>query len=141
MRLTLPKSFFPFAYENLWFLKITLIIDESLVWYTGLNELYNLFSNLFSLISYDAALTLFLFGIFLSIIRVNFKSISYCIGIHAGFIFVIKLVRQNSTVNFESDLDFLLSPYDHFTGYLSSGWIVILLLIFSLIIYKKNFSN
>ena len=129
------------VYSVFHFLKITLIIDESLVWYTGLNELYNLFSNLFSLISYDAALTLFLFGIFLSIIRVNFKSISYCIGIHAGFIFVIKLVRQNSTVNFESDLDFLLSPYDHFTGYLSSGWIVILLLIFSLIIYKKNFSN
>jgi len=129
------------VYSVFHFLKIPLIIDENLVWYTGLNELYNLFSNLFSLISYDAALTLFLFGVLLSIIRINFKSIAYCIGIHAGFIFVIKLVRQNSTVNFESGLDFLLSPYDHFTGYLSSGWIIILLLIFSLIIYKKSFSN
>ena len=130
-----------FIYSVFHFLKIPLIIDENLVWYTGLTELFYVFSNLFNLISYDAALTLFLFGILLSIIRINLNSISYCVGIHAGFIFIIKLVRQNSTVNFESGFDYLLSPYDHFTGYLSSGWIIIMLLVLILVISKRAFYN
>ena len=125
------------VYSVFHFLKLPLIIDENIFWYTGLYELINLFSNIFYLISYDAAITLFVFGFLLGLIRISFNTISYGIGIHAGFVFIIKNVRQNTSVNFDSKYDHLLSPYDHFTGHLSTIWITILICIYLFYIYKK----
>ena len=126
------------VYSIFHFLKLPLILDENIYWYTGILELLNLFSNLFTSISYDAALTLFVLGILLGIIRQYFNTISYGIGIHAGFVFVIKNIRQNTSVNFDSNYNYLLSPYDHFTGHLSTIWIGILTLIYLFFLYKKN---
>ena len=126
------------VYSIFHFLKLPLILDENIYWYTGILELLNLFSNLFTSISYDAAITLFFFGILLGIIRQCFNTISYGIGIHAGFVFVIKNIRQNTSVNFDSNYNYLLSPYDHFTGHLSTIWIGILTLIYLFFLYKKN---
>ena len=126
------------VYSIFHFLKLPLILDENIYWYTGIIELINLFSNLFTMISYDAALTLLFFGILLGIIRQFFNTISYGIGIHAGFVFVIKNIRQHSSVNFDSNYIYLLSPYDHFTGHLSTIWICSLILIYLFFLYKKN---
>jgi len=128
------------VYSIFHFLKLPLILDENIYWYTGILEVLNLFSNLFTSISYDAALTLFVFGILLGIIRQCFNTVSYGIGIHAGFVFVIKNIRQNTSVNFDSNYNYLLSPYDHFTGHLSTIWICILILIYLFLLYKKNYN-
>jgi len=125
-------------YSLFHFIKIPLIIDDNIFWNTGIKELLNVFANFHNIVSLDAAITLFVFGVLLGIIRNNYKTISYCIGIHAGFIFIIKIFRQNSSVNFDSYYNYLISGYDHFTGYLSAIWITIILLIYIIYLCKKN---
>jgi len=129
------------VYSLFHFIKIPLIIDDKILWFTGLNKLFDVFINFHNLVLIDSAITLFMFGIFLGIIRTYYNTISYGIGIHAGFVFTIKTYKQNSSVNFESDYNFLLSPYDHFTGHLATAWIATLLLIYIIYLYKKKYSN
>ena len=117
------------TYSLFHFIKIPLIIDENIFWYTGLIELQNIFANFFKIISIDSAMTLFILGILLSIIRVHHQSISYCIGIHAGFIFLIKTFKQNSSVNYNSTYNSFLSSHDQFTGNLATIWISFILII------------
>jgi hypothetical protein len=126
------------VYSLFHFIKIPLIVDDNIFWSTGINELLNVFINFHNIVSLDAAITLLVFGILLGVIRNNYKTISYGIGIHAGFIFVIKIFRQNSSVNFDSYYNYLISGYDHFTGHLSTAWITIILLIYVIYLYKKN---
>ena len=45
----------------------------------------------------------------MSLIKIRYKNIFYCIGIHAGFIFIIKTYKQNSYVNFEGSFLNLIS--------------------------------
>ena len=86
----------------------------------------------------DAAITLIMFGILLGLIRINFKTISYGIGIHSGFVFTIKTFKSNSSLNLDSDYIHLLSNYDKFTGHLSTIWITTLILLYMIFIYKKK---
>ena len=125
-------------YSLFHFIKIPLITDDNILWNSGLIELFNVFINFHKVIFIDAAITLFIFGILLGVIRTYFKTISYGIGIHAGFIFIIKIFKQNSSVNFDSNYVFMLSPYDHFTGHLSTIWITTILIFLLVFLYKKN---
>ena len=124
------------VYSLFHFIKIPLIIDENIFWYTGLIELSDLFINFFKIISFDSAITLFVFGILLGIIRVKQKSISYCIGIHAGFIFLIKTFKQNSSINYNSTYNSFLSSHDQFTGNLATIWIILIIIVYLVYISK-----
>ena len=126
-----------FIYSLFHFIKIPLIVDDNLFWNTGLNELLRAFYNFFKTINIDAAITLLVFGILLGIIRVRNKTLSYGIGIHAGFIFVIKIFKKNSSVDLDSSNNFLISSYDQFTGHLATAWITILILIYLIFLNKK----
>jgi membrane protease YdiL (CAAX protease family) len=125
-------------YSLFHFIKIPLIIDSNLIWNTGIIELLVAFSNFFKTISIDAAITLLMFGILLGIIRVKNNTISYGIGIHAGFIFIIKTFKANSSVNYDSSNNFLISAYDNFTGHLATSWIIILILGHLIYLKKKK---
>ena len=126
-------------YSLFHFLKIPLIIDENIYWYTGLREFISIITNFYNIITLDAACTLVLFGILLGTIRVKYKTISYCIGLHTGFVFIIKTFKQNSSVNYESvySNSYMISSYDHFTGELASIWITVVLFCYLLVIYHK----
>jgi len=126
------------VYSLFHFIKIPLILDEEIFWNTGLIEIFNVFSNFHNLVSFDAAITLLVFGTLLGFIRIKTMSISYCIGIHAGFVFVIKIFRKNTTVNFDSEYNSLLSSYDHFTGHLSTLWIILILTFYLIFVKNKN---
>ena len=126
------------VYSLFHFIKIPLILDEEIFWNTGLIEIFNVFSNFYNLVSIDAAITLLVFGTLLGFIRIKTMSISYCIGIHAGFVFVIKVFRQNTNVNFDSEYNSLLSSYDHFTGHLSTLWIILVLTFYLIFIKNKD---
>lgn len=133
--------FSSFVYSLFHFIKIPLIIEDEILWSTGLIKLIDAFSNFHKLVVIDSAITLIIFGIFLGVIRIYYNTISYGIGIHAGFVFTIKIYKQNSSVDFESEYNFLLGSYDHFTGHLASTWIATLLFIYIIYLYKKNRSN
>ena len=126
------------VYSLFHFIKIPLIIDSDLFWNTGLKEVLIAFSNFFKTINFDAAITLLMFGILLGIIRVKHNTVSYGIGIHAGFIFIIKTFKINSSVNFDSSNNFLISHYDQFTGHLATTWIIVLISIYLIFSNKKN---
>ena len=126
------------VYSLFHFINIPLILDEEIFWNTGLIEIFNVFSNFYNLVSIDAAITLLVFGTLLGFIRIKTMSISYCIGIHAGFVFVIKVFRQNTNVNFDSEYNSLLSSYDHFTGHLSTLWIILILTLYLIFIKNKD---
>jgi len=129
-------TFAAIVYSLFHFIKIPFIFEENIYWNTGLIELVNVFFNFFNTIHYDAALTLIMFGLLLGVVRFNLKTISYGIGIHTGFVFTIKIFKQSSVVNSESNFDFLLSTYDHFLGNLASIWVAIILFIYLFYIYK-----
>ena len=103
------------VYSLFHFIKIPLIVDDNIFWNAGINELLNMLLNFKEFLIIDAAITLIMFGILLGLIRVNFKTISYGIGIHSGFIFTIKTFKSNSSLNLDSDYIHLLSNYDKFT--------------------------
>jgi hypothetical protein len=126
------------VYSLFHFIKIPLIVDDNILWNTGLNEVLNIFLNFKNFLIIDAAITLLMFGILLGLIRVNFKTISYGIGIHSGFVFTIKTFKSNSSLNIESDYIYLLSNYDSFTGHLATIWITTLILLYMIFIYKKK---
>jgi hypothetical protein len=69
-------------------------------------------------------LALWLAGVFLACVRTVFPSgLGYCMGIHAGWIFVIKTAKPLTHVMPDSGWSFLAGSYDHFIGYLSAVWI------------------
>ena len=126
------------VYSLFHFIKIPLIVDDNIFWNTGINELSSVFLNFKDFLIIDAAITLLMLGILLGLIRVNFKTISYGIGIHSGFVFTIKTFKSNSSLNLESDYIYLLSNYDSFTGHLATIWITTLILFYLIFIYKKK---
>lgn len=98
------------------FIKIPEILDPNIRWDTGIMYLYDAIMGYNITLKVDAFVALFLFGIALSIVKIRTKSIYYCIGLHACFVFLIKIYKQNSVVNFNSDYIHYISTYDHFIG-------------------------
>lgn len=75
----------------------------------------------------DSLLALFLAGMLLGAIREHTGHIAYCIGIHAGWVFVIRLTRLFTDGNDASPYAFLAGDYDGVIGYLAALWLGLLL--------------
>jgi membrane protease YdiL (CAAX protease family) len=81
-------------------------------------------------VSLNPFIALFTAGLFLGCVRVlnPAYSLPFCIGIHAGWVFIIKFAKSFSHVNQESPWYWLVSRFDGFIGHLSSAWISVLIL-------------
>jgi membrane protease YdiL (CAAX protease family) len=96
---------------------------DNIHWDSGLLILSDAFSNLAE-INPDAFFALFYAGLFLSCVRLIIpQGLGYCIGIHAGWVFVIKSAKTLSYVDEQSELNWLVSSYDGMIGNLSTAWI------------------
>jgi uncharacterized protein len=71
----------------------------------------------------DSLAALFLVGLFLALIRERTGHIGWCIGLHAGWVFVIQLTRYVTDGNPASPYGFLVGSYDGMIGWLAAGWI------------------
>lgn len=76
----------------------------------------------------DTILALLLAGVLLALVRERTGHIGWCIGLHAGWVFVIQLTRRLTDGNPASDLAFLAGDYDGMIGWLSIAWIGVLTL-------------
>ena len=129
-----------FLYASVHFLEVSDITNaQPLNWTTG----FSIFLSSFSPLSQPAAiwdswLALFTAGIFLSVIRLNTKNLFWCIGIHAGWVAHIKVVKALTDRNSNAPCGNLTGEYDKFIGELSTIWIIALLLIWSGIIYRRS---
>ena len=89
---------------------------------------------------FDALLALFIAGLFLAIIRVSVQGgLGLCIGIHAGWVFVIRLTKTWTYPNLKSEGSYWISSYDYVIGYFSSLWLGVLVIgLWLLLKISKN---
>ncbi len=84
------------------------------------------------------ALSLFLAGVLLGIVRLKTASVWACIGIHSGWILTLKVDKKLSYFNEQSDWHFLVGPYDSYNGWATAGWLAIIFFVyFAMTTYRK----
>jgi uncharacterized protein len=74
----------------------------------------------------DAFLCLFAVGVVLAVIRAATGNIAACIGLHAGWVWVMLVIHDLTQPVRDQPLSFLLSRFDGFVGWLVLGWTVLL---------------
>ncbi len=74
----------------------------------------------------DAFLCLFAVGVVLGTVRVVTGNIAACIGLHAGWVWVMLTVHEMAQPSRAAPLGFLLSDFDGFVGWLVLAWTVLL---------------
>jgi len=70
----------------------------------------------------DSFLALTAVGVLLSLARLWTGSIALSVGLHAGWVWVMKMSVGATSLNAEAPLAALISPIDGFTGWLVLGW-------------------
>ena len=71
----------------------------------------------------DSMIALMLAGVFLSLVRERSGHIGWCLGLHAGWIFVIQLTRHLADVDPASSSAWLVGDYDGVIGWLAAAWV------------------
>ena len=74
----------------------------------------------------DAWLALFAVGVLLGMVRALTGNIAACIGLHAGWVWVISFLRETSRPDESSPYRFLLSQFDGVVGWLVLGWTLVI---------------
>jgi membrane protease YdiL (CAAX protease family) len=77
----------------------------------------------------DSFVALVLAGVLLAVVRRQTGHIGWCIGLHAGWIFVIQVTRKLTDGNDGADLAWLAGDYDGVIGWLAAGWMGALTLV------------
>ena len=86
----------------------------------------------------STALSLFLAGVLLGIVRLKTASVWACIGIHSGWILTLKVDKKLSNFDGQSDWHFLVGPYDSYNGWATAGWLATIFLVyFAIATYRK----
>ena len=113
---------------------------NSLDWASGFLVLQNALTEVADIHKImDSLIALFLAGVLLSIVRLRTNRIAFCIGIHAGWVLIIKLLKRMTYSNTDSDYAFLTGSYDKVTGYLTV--VVIIAFIVSFLRPQKKAYN
>lgn len=76
----------------------------------------------------DAFVALLAVGVLLGLVRAATGNIAACIGLHAGWVWVILVVHELTQPRRDASLGFLLSRFDGFVGWLVCAWILALAL-------------
>lgn len=88
------------------------------------------FADPFEWVNLDSMLALFMVGVFLALVRERTGHIGWCIGLHAGWVFVIQVSRRLTDGNPSAPLSYLVGEYDGTIGVLAAAWIGSLSLVF-----------
>jgi uncharacterized protein len=76
----------------------------------------------------DAFLALAAVGVVLALVRQATGNIAACLGLHAGWVWVMLVTHELAAARPEAPLGFLLSRFDGFVGWLVLGWTLLLAL-------------
>jgi CAAX protease family protein len=74
----------------------------------------------------DAFLALTAVGVVLALVRQASGNIAACLGLHAGWVWVMLVAHELSAPRRAAPLAFLLSRFDGFVGWLVLGWTLVL---------------
>ncbi len=74
---------------------------------------------------------LFMVGVFLAVIRSQMpQSLGLCAGLHASWVWQIKISKMFLNTDFASPYAFLVSNYDGLVGPLIAGWMLLAVLVY-----------
>lgn len=93
--------------------------DDQASWVSGFHVLANFFNQFGTSRIIGPLFALTAAGVLLAMVRHRTGSIAACIGLHAGWVVVIKSVSKTSYLNVESPWSVLASGYDGVTSYLA----------------------
>lgn len=99
-------------------------------WSGSLWMFQHVFIDLFQWKNLDSMIALFLAGVLLGLVRERTGHIGWCIGLHAGWVFVIQMTRRVTDGNESASLAFLAGEYDGTIGWLAAVWIAILAAVY-----------
>ncbi len=129
-------------YSAVHFIKYrALPVDAEIDWHTGLEMLPEAFSRFGDPAIIDTFLSLFAFGVLLSLVRLKNGNIIQCIGLHAGVVFAIKLINYITDFSPGSRLYFLVGEYNHLLGYLAFAWLAIIISTYYSRYFKRDMGN
>lgn len=74
----------------------------------------------------DAFLALAAVGVLLGLVRARTGHVAGCIGLHAGWVWVISVLRESSIPDDASPWRFLLSEFDGVVGWLVLAWTLVI---------------
>lgn len=74
----------------------------------------------------DSFLALFAVGVLLALVRARTGGIAACVGLHAGWVWVIAVVRELTRRDPASEWAHLVGSYDGIVGYFVFGWTVLM---------------
>ncbi|MBB1125305.1 CPBP family intramembrane glutamic endopeptidase [Thiospirillum jenense] len=86
------------------------------------------FQSSWQLTNLDSFIALFLAGVLLALIREQRGHIGWCIGIHAGWVWVIQSSRRLTDGVEQSNWYWLVGNVDGVIGWLAAGWLVMIIL-------------
>ena len=103
-----------FFYTSFHFIKpIAHIEEQSLSWLSGFEVMFNAFHALLSVDATDY-IALFSVGLLLGLVRLRTNNLAYTIGLHASWVFLIKVFKDLTHTNYNSGWGFLTGELDGF---------------------------
>ncbi len=100
-----------------------LATSTQLDWTSGVSMVPDALIELFNTTHFDSFLALFFVSIFLSCVRLhNPIGLGYCIGLHASWVFLLRLTKSFTEPTPSEDWGFLVGTYDGIIGYLTGTW-------------------
>lgn len=127
-----------FFYAILHFIKPIVHIDQTkLHSFSGFEVIANAFMATTSLNPADL-LALFMVGCLLAVVRFKTQCLSYCIGLHASWVFLIKICKDLTDSNTGSQWSFLVGNYDGIIGWLCFGWLSLCTISYVIFIIKPS---
>lgn len=73
---------------------------------------------------------MFAVGLFLALVRARHGHIAHCVGLHAGWVFVIKLTKDVTVDDPDARFSYLTGTYDNVIGLLALGLLTVLTAIY-----------
>ena len=107
--------------------------DTDIGWLTGISMMPEAFRRFSEWSILDYFLTLFIFGVLLSLLRLKHKSIAACVGVHAGIVMLIKVADYCTNRTHNSNFDYLVSQYNSTFGWIS----FVVILLFTIFYFVK----
>jgi membrane protease YdiL (CAAX protease family) len=101
----------------------------SIDWGSGLNMLAGALHKYATPQLYlDSFVALFMAGLLLALVRESTGSIALGMGMHAGWVFAIRLTKEATEADWQSPYSGLIGHYDGVIGWLAAAWIAVITL-------------
>ena len=107
-------------------------VEGTVSWYTGYAHVGSAFSGLTNPGAYlDSFVSFFLIGVLLCLVRQSL-GLWWCIGLHAAWVFAIRLFKEMTVRDIYSPYQALVGDYDNFIGYLVLIWLIFIFVVLAL---------